>query len=201
MILVNLEAGEELSSCGFGSLMQFTTERLSLHSCSLCLDLPQFSDAAWRIFNQGTSAFTPSHSHNMLFCSCVKNSHQIVTGLKLLTCSFEKRFCVFMHVWKGEHIYISGNRITSCPLSNRDLTITLYFPIPVLIAKDKPIAVNKCEVKLPGKEKVISPSSCPHLSANLDIFQHRNVKYFLSPFTPQQTNWINLSVNLHKKKR
>lgn len=71
----------------------------------------------------------------------------------------------------------------------------------MLIAKDKPIAANKRGVKLPEWEQVISPSSCPRLSANLDIFQRRNVKYFLSPFTPQLTNWINLSVNLHKKKR
>lgn len=35
--------------------------------------------AAWCIFNQGMSALTPSCHQNMLFCSCVKNSHQGVT--------------------------------------------------------------------------------------------------------------------------
>lgn len=55
----------------------------------------------------------------------------------------------------------------------------------MLIAMDKPIAGNKHEVKLLSREKVISSSSCPHLLANLDIFQHINVKYFLSPFMLQ----------------
>lgn len=81
-------------------------------------------------------------------------------------------------------MYFSGRHGTGFLLWNWGLTIALYISVPELIAKDKPIAANKHEVKLPAREKVISPSSCPHLSTNLDIFQQRNVKYFLSPFTP-----------------
>lgn len=82
-------------------------------------------------------------------------------------------------------MHFSGRHSTSCLLCDCGLSYTVYISVPVLIAKDKSIAANKHGVKLPEREKVISPSSCPHLSANLDIFQHRNVKYFLSPFMPQ----------------
>lgn len=147
--------------------------------------------AAWCIFHQGMSALTPSCHQNMLFCSCVKNSHQGVTWWKLLQAQSHHRpnpgffiSCVWLCILCMQlFMHFSGRLNTSCLLCDWGLTIILYIFIPMLIARDKPIAANRHQVNLP--EKVISPSSCPHLSTNLDIFQHINVKYFLSPFTPQ----------------
>lgn len=158
--------------------------------------LTPFPGAAWCIFNQGMSALTPSCRRNMLLCSCVKNSYQEVTWWKLLQpqshCGTNPRFlfslcgCMYLCMYGVgfQCMHFSGRHSTSCLLCDWRLTTILYISVPV-IAKDKPIAANKRGVKLPEREKVIYPSSCPHLSANLDIFQHRNVKYFLSPFMPQ----------------
>ena len=168
--------------------MQFTTECLSLRSYSPFHTSTPSPDAAWCICNQPMSALTPSCHQNMPLCSCVKNSHQEVARWKILQLwSIQDQSLLFRFalVWKGHCISLSGRCSASCLSCNSGLTIILYISVPVLIARDKPIAANKHEVKLPVGEKVISPSSCPHLPANLDIFQHRNVKYFLSPFTPQ----------------
>lgn len=159
--------------------MQFTTECVSVLLASLLTPSP---GAAWCIFNQGMSALTPSCHQNTLFCSCM----EAVTGSITSQAQSQLYYftCVIVCILSMQlFMHFSDRHSTSCLLCDWGLTIILYISIPMLIARGKPIAANKHRVNLP--EKVISPSSCPHLSTNLDIFQHINVKYFLSPFTPQ----------------
>lgn len=61
---------------------------------------------------------------------------------------------------------ISDRRGSSCHLciwGGSLVTFTVCMSVPLLIARDKPIAANKRGVKLPEWGKVTSPSSCPHL--------------------------------------
>lgn len=149
---------------------------------------------AWCIFNQCMSAMTPSCHQNMLLCSCMRNSirgwHEgscyslnhtvgpIPAFYYFLVC-----ICVFVCVCgEGGYMHFCGRHSTSCLLCDWGLTIILYISVPMLIAKDKPIAANKHGVKLPEREKVSSPSFSSSSLSKPWHFPTQNCEVFFKSF-------------------
>lgn len=99
---------------------------------------------------------------------------------------------------------ISDRRGSSCHLCiwGGVLQLLLYVCLsPCWLPGIHRLLLTSVESSCQNEEKSLPPPLVLISSANLDISPHRNVKYALSPFTPRLTNWINLLVNLHKKKR